>query len=156
MPGTLRTLLVALLLASALVVPTAALADPANPDGSPNSLQGQLDEASRAYNDAKGRLDAAKQRQADLTTQATATKAQLDSLMPEANAVAVAAYKRGPLSGVAMLLDSGTPDDLLARATGLQMQLDRDDRTLRRLAAAQAKYAEQSAAIDVEVQTQQT
>src|SRR5439155_1071010 len=81
MPGTLRTLLVALLLASALVIPTAALADP---DGSPNSLQGQLDEASRAYNDAKGRLDAAKQRQTDLTTQATSTKAQLDDLMPAA------------------------------------------------------------------------
>jgi hypothetical protein len=153
MPGTLRTLLVALLLAGALVIPTAALADP---DGSPNSLQGQLDEASRAYNDAKGRLDAAKQRQTDLTTQAASTKAQLDDLMPEANAVAVAAYKRGPLSGVAMLLDSGNPDDLLARATALQMQLDRDNHTLSRLADAQGRYTEQLAAIDVEVQNQQT
>ena len=157
MPGTLRTLLFVLAMAAALVVaPTAALADPANPDGSPNSLQGQLDEASRAYNDAKGRLDAAKQRQTDLTAQAASTKAQLDDLMPEANAVAVAAYKGGRLSGVAMLLDSGTPDDLLARATGLQMRLDRDNRTLRRLADAQARYTEQLAAIEVEVQTQQT
>jgi hypothetical protein len=153
-PGTLRTLLFVLAMAAALVVaPTAAVADP---DGSPNSLQGQLDEASRAYNDAKGRLDAAKQRQADLTAQAASTKAQLDSLIPEANAVAVTAYKGGRLSGVATLLDSGTPDDLLARATALQMQLDRDNHTLRRLADAQARYAEQLAAIDVEVQTQQT
>src|SRR5262249_55570019 len=153
MPGTLRTLLVAFLLAGALVVPTAALADP---DGSPNSLQGQLEEASRAYNDAKGRFDAAKQRQTDLTAQAASTKAQLDTLTPEANAVAITAYKGGRVSGVAMLLDSGTPDDLLARATALQMQVDRDNRTLRRLTDAQAKYDEQLAAIAVEVQTQQT
>src|SRR2546423_408073 len=157
MPGPPRTFPFVLAMAAALVVaPPAALADPANPDGSPNSLQGQLDEASRAYNDAKGRLDAAKQRQTDLTAQAASTKAQLDDLMPEANAVAVEAYKGGRLSGVAMLLDSGTPDDLLARATGLQMQLDRDNRTLRRLADAQARYTEQLAAIEVEVQMQQS
>jgi hypothetical protein len=160
MPGTLRTslalFLAGTLVAGALVAPTPALADPTNPDGTPTSLQGQLDEAGRAYNDAKGRLDAARQRQADMTTQAATTKEQLDTLTPEANAVAVAAYKGGKLSGTAMLLDSGSADDLLARATALQMQLDRDNRTLRRLADAQARYTEQLAAIDVEVQTQQT
>jgi len=160
MPGPLRTLLAVIvagaLTAGALVAPTPALADPTNPDGSPSSLQGQLDEAARAYNDAKGRLDAAKQRQTDLTAQAAATKERLDTLTPEANAVAVAAFKGGRLSGVAMLLDSGSADDLLARATALQMQLNRDDHTLRRLADAQAQYAEQLAAIDVEVQAQQT
>jgi hypothetical protein len=134
---------------------TPALADPANPDGSPSSLQAQLDEAARGYNDAKGRLDTAKQRQADLTGQAASTKDQLAALTPEANAVAVAAFKGGRLSGVAMLLDSGSADDLLARATALQMQVDRDNRTLRKLADAQARYTEQLAAIDVQVQTQQ-
>ena len=151
----MAVLLAGALIVGALVAPTPARADP-NPDGSPSSLQGQLDEASRAYNDAKGRLDTAKQRQADLTTQAAATKERLDSLTPEANAVAVTAFKGGKLSGVAMLLDSGSPDDLLARATALQMQVDRDDRTLRKLADAQGQYTEQLAAIDVEVQTQQT
>jgi hypothetical protein len=160
MPGTLRTLLVVAaltctVLAGALVAATPAVADPANPDGSPSSLQAQLAEAARGYNDAKGRLDTAKQRQADLTAQAASTKDQLTALTPEANAVAVAAFKGGRLSAVAMLLDSGSADDLLARATALQMQVDRDNRILRKLADAQARYAEQLAAIDVQVQTQQ-
>src|SRR2546430_8176767 len=89
MLGPLRTfmavLLAGALIVGALVAPTPARADP-NPDGSPSSLQGQLDEASRAYNDAKGRLDTAKQRQADRTTQAAATKARVGSLTPQAHA----------------------------------------------------------------------
>ncbi len=143
----------ALLAAVAVMAPTPAQADP---DGSPNSLQAQLEEASRAYNDAKGRLDAAKQHQADLTTQAKTTAERLTTLGPQAAAVAVAAYKGGRLSGVSVLLDSGSPDDLLARATTLQIQVDHDNRTLRDLTDAQSRYAEQLAAIDVEVQTQAT
>src|SRR5437016_5228098 len=100
-----------------MIAPAPASADPANPDGSPSTLQAQLAEASRAYNDAKGRLDAAKQRQAELTTQAGATREQLATLTPQATAVAVAAYKGGRLSGLGSLLDSGSPDDLLARVT---------------------------------------
>ena len=155
MPGTLRSFLVAtaLIVTAALVVPAPAGADPTNPDGSA-SLQAQLAEASKAYNDAKGRLDAAKQRQADLTAQADTTRRQLDALGPQANAIAVAAYKGGQLSAVSSLLDSGSPDDLLARATTLQIQVDHDNRTLRDLAQAQATYTEQLAGIDTEIQTQ--
>jgi peptidoglycan DL-endopeptidase CwlO len=153
-PGTFRTLLiVTALLAVALVAPTPASADPANPDGSPSSLQAQLADASRAYNDAKGRLDAAKQRQAELTAQAQATKDRLAALGPEVNAIAGAAYKGNRLSGLGVLLDSGSPDDLLARAMTLQIQVDHDSRTLRDLTDAQTRYTEQLAAIEVEVQT---
>ena len=155
-PGTLRSLLVvtALLVTGAVFAPARASADPTAPDGSPSSLQAQLADASRAYNDAKGRLDAAKRRQADLTVQAAKTRDQLDALGPQAAAIAVAAYKGGRLSGMSALLSSGTPDDLLARATTLQIQVDHDDRTLRDLAQAQAAYTEQLAAIDTEIQTE--
>ena len=158
MPGTVRTLLLVtalLALGAAVIAPTPAVADPTNPDGAKSTLQVQLDEAARGYNDAKGRLDAAQARQADLTTQSKATEQQLAELTPQANAVAVAAYKGGRLTGMASLLDSGSPEEFLSRASGLQFQLDRDDHTLRELSDAQAKYAEQLAAIDVEVQTQQ-
>ncbi len=157
MPGTLRSLLIVTALivtGAAVLAPAPASADPSNPDGSPSSLQAQLAEASRAYNDAKGRLDAAKQRQAELAAQAETTRQQLATLGPQAAAVAVAAYKGGQLSGVASLLDSGSVDDLLARATTLQIQVDHDNRTLRDLAEAQNRYTEQLAAIATEVQTQ--
>jgi hypothetical protein len=143
-------------LIATVLAPTLAHADPANPDGSPSALQAQLTEASRAYNDAKGRLDAARQRQTELTAQAKATQEDLARLGPEVNAVAVAAYKGGRLSGLATLLDSGSADDLLARATTLQIQVDHDDRALHDLSDAQNRYTEQLAAIDTEVRTQAT
>ena len=99
-------------------------------------------DASKAYNDAKGRLDAAKQRQADLTAQAQVTRDRLAALAPEVNAIAAAAYKGSRLSGLATLLDSGSPDDLLSRATTLQVQVDHDSRSLRDLSDAQNDFSE--------------
>jgi peptidoglycan DL-endopeptidase CwlO len=144
-----------LLVTTALgVAPGAARADPSSPDGSPSSLQSQLQQAAQAYNDAKGRLDAAQQRQTELTGQAKQTEAQLADLTVQANAVVTAAYKGGRLSGFAALLDSGSADDFLSRAAALQEQISRDDHTLRRLTETQDRYAQQLAAIDTEVQNQ--
>jgi hypothetical protein len=149
-------LLLVLTLLSVSIVILRGSAAWADPDGSPSALQAQLDEAGRAYNDAKGRLEAAQQHQAELANQAKATEEQLAELIPEANAVAVAAYKNGRVGGVAVLLDSGSPEDFLQRATYLQSQINRDDETLRQLNEAQARYTEQLAAIDVELRNQQT
>ncbi len=150
-------LLVTILLLTGAAMPAtakAAFADPASPDGN-TSTQAQLDGLVRAYNDAKGRLDAAKQHEADLTTQAKVTADALAALTPEATAIAVTAYKGGRLADVAALLDSDTPDGLLERAGTLHLQLDHDNRTLRRLSDTQAQYTEQLAAIDQQVQAQQ-
>jgi hypothetical protein len=137
------------------VAPGPAHADPSNPDGTYSSLQTQLDAASRAYNDAKGRLDAAQQRQVELTAQAADTKTKLADLTVQANALVAAAYKGGRLTGLATLLDSSSADDFLDRASMLQDQLTREDRTLHELNDTQARYVEQVAAIDNEVRTQQ-
>jgi hypothetical protein len=146
---------VLLVTAGAVALPSVAHADPNAPDGGYSSLQSQLAQASQGYNDAKGRLDVAQQRQTDLTEQAKQTEARLADLTVEANAVAAAAYKGGRLTAVVALFDSGSPDDLLERATTLQIQLSHDDRTLRELTETRARYAEQLAAIDTEVRTQQ-
>jgi hypothetical protein len=128
----------------------------AAPDGATSGdLQTQLDEANRAYNDAKGRLDVAKQRQAQLATQIEATKAEVDALSAQVQAAAVTAYKGGRVGGLTALLDSGSPDDLLARAATLQGQVRRDTKALTRLHDAQARYDQQRAAADHEVATQQ-
>jgi peptidoglycan DL-endopeptidase CwlO len=138
-----------------MVVRTGAGADPTNPDGGYSSLQSQLDQAVRAYNDAKGRLDVAQQRQADLAGQAKQTEAQLAELTVQANAVVTTVYKGGRLTGLMALLDDSTPGDFLSRATTLQEQISRDDRTLRELTETQSRYAEQLAAIDTEIRNQQ-
>jgi peptidoglycan DL-endopeptidase CwlO len=136
-----------------MVAPAAAFAAP---DGATSGdLQTQLDDANRAYNDAKGRLDVAKQRQSQLVTEIAASKAEVDALNAQVQAAAVTAYKGGRVSGLTALLDSGSPDDLLARAATLQGQLRRDTKALTRLRDAQARYAEQRAAADHEVATQQ-
>jgi hypothetical protein len=137
------------------VAPGLAYADPGSPDGTYSSLQTQLAAASQAYNDAKGRLDAAQQRQTELTAQAADTKTRLADLTVRANALVVAAYKGGRLTGLATLLDSASTDDFLDRATMLQDELTREDRTLHQLNDTQQRYVEQLAAIDNEIRTQQ-
>ncbi len=148
-----RGWVVALLALSVMAAPAPARADPDG--GTPGDLQAQLDDANRAYNDAKGRLDVARQRQSQLATRLAATKADLDAVTAQVQAAAVTAYKGGRIGGLTALLDSGSPDDLLARAATLQGQLRRDTQALRRLRDAQARYDEQRIAVDHEVATQQ-
>jgi hypothetical protein len=136
-------------------VPRPALADPAGPDGGSATLQGQLQQAAQGYNDAKGRLDTAKARQAELTAQAQATEAELTALTTQVQAVAVTAYKGGRIGTWTVLLDSGSADDFLDRATSLQTQLRRDNDALRRLHDARVRYDQQRAAISTEVAAQQ-
>jgi hypothetical protein len=138
-----------------VALPAPAVADPAGPDGGNATLQGQLDQASRGYNDAKGRLDAAKSHQAQLTVQAQATEVELAALTTEVQAAAVTAYKGGRISAMTVLLDAGSAGDFLDRATSLQAQLRRDTDALRRLRDTQARYDQQRAAINAEVAAQQ-
>jgi peptidoglycan DL-endopeptidase CwlO len=130
-------------------------ADPAGSDGGNATLQGKLQEANQAYNDAKGRLDAARARQSALLTQIQATGAELASLTAQVQVAAATAYKGGRIGGMSALLGSGSADDFLSRATTLQMQLKRENDALHRLATVQASYAQQRTAIDAEVATQQ-
>jgi hypothetical protein len=139
----------------AVSAPLPAVADPAGSDGGNAALQAQLAEAARGYNDAKGRLDAAQKRQADLSAQARATEAELADLTTQVTAVAVTAYKGGRMAGITMLLESGSAGDFLDRAVTLESQVRRDNRALVRLHAVQARYAQQRAAIDAEVNAQQ-
>jgi peptidoglycan DL-endopeptidase CwlO len=148
---------VAAVAAAALVLvgPLPARAAPAGSDDGSATLQGQLEAASRGYNDAKGRLDAAKARQAELESQAQATQAQLAAVGAQVQAAAVTAYKGGRLSSLSVLLDAGSAEDFLDRATRLQVQIQRDTDALRRLRALQTQHDQQRTAIDTEITQQQ-
>jgi hypothetical protein len=141
--------------------PVPVFADP-SPEGSATDAEGgsaalrqQLDAAARGYNDAQGRLDASKGRQAQLTAQMRDTEAQLARLGEEVSALAVTSYKGGRIGGLVALLDSGSPDGLLARARTLESLARQDDQLLRQLKATRATLAGQQAALDAEIKTQQ-
>jgi len=139
----------------AVLVPSGpGWADPAGPDGGNATLQGQLDAASRGYNDAKGRLDAATARQAQLESQAAQTQAELDAVTRQVQAAAVTAYKGGPLTGLSVMLDATSAADFLDRATRLQTQIRLDNDALHRLHILQAQYDQQRTAISTEITTQ--
>jgi hypothetical protein len=138
-----RTLasLLALVVAAGLlaVAPGRAFADP---DGSGDvaTLQAQLDAAARAYNDAKGRLDTARAKQAEIAQQAQASAAELAVLQEQVQSLAATMYTQGPLSDLNVLLDAGSADEFLERATSLRAQAEIENDQLRDLHAAQARY----------------
>jgi hypothetical protein len=148
--------MVTIVLTGLLFVTVPADAAPgAGPDGADNAkLTAALDDAVRAYNDAKGRLDAARRRQADLAVQARATQVRIGETAKEVDAAVATMYKGGRIRGLTVLLGSGSVADFMDRATMLQAQVRRDDRALRDMRAAQALYDQQRAAIDAEVATQ--
>jgi hypothetical protein len=147
--------LVAVVVGVVLVPSGRGWADPAGPDGGSATLQGQLDAASRGYNDAKGRLDAATARQTQLESQAQQTQAELDAVTRQVQAAAVIAYKGGPLSSLGVMLEATSAADFLDRATSLQTQIRLDNDALHRLHTLQAQYDQQRTAITTEITTQQ-
>jgi peptidoglycan DL-endopeptidase CwlO len=134
-------LLVALAVGAGLLIagPAPAYADP---DGSASltELTAQLDAAARAYNDAKGRLDVATAKQAQLATEAQASAAQLAQLREQVQSLAATMYTEGRLSDLNMLLDAGTADEFLDRATSLKAQAEIESDQLHNLTAAQRNY----------------
>jgi len=142
--STLRRCLAALVaLAVAAVIltvgPVRAYADP-DGSGSLTDLTAQLEAASRAYNDAKGRLDVATGKQAEIAGQAQTSATELAALRSQVQMLAVTMYTQGRLSGLSILLDAGTADEFLDRATNLQAQAEIESDQLRDLTAAQQHY----------------
>jgi hypothetical protein len=148
-----RRLLV-LLAAAVLVVatPTPALADP-DPDGTPpgGTIQDELTTAAKGYTDAKAKLDAALARQERFKADLATSTARLAELRDQIGVFAAAAYRAGPGSTVALLLDSGSPDDLAERAGALRQLGVTEDRQLREYNAVLATAGQQQAALDQEI-----
>jgi hypothetical protein len=152
--------LLAVLATVALLVsaPVAAHADPStdNPDGAQptgGSLQDQLDTATRAWIDAKGRLDTALAKQEQFRNQLAAAKVRLAELSVDVGVMAAAAYRAGPLSNFAAMLDSASPDDFVERAEALQRLSQTENRQLHELITLQDSAAQNQAALDQAVST---
>jgi hypothetical protein len=147
------TIVVAFLIASA---GTASAAPGPGDEGGTQSLRQQLEAAGKGFIEAQAALDASIKRQADLTQQVAANEVRYAALSTDAAALAVAAYRAGGnLRTVSALLESGSPGSFYERAATLNAINMGNDRHLRELTQLRKKLAEDKAAIDAEVVTQQ-
>jgi hypothetical protein len=155
------TALVAALLAAALFVvaapgPPAPAAPGSSTDdeGGTPALRKKLDEAARAYSQAKAKLDGSKKRQVQYAGQLKVAEQRLAELNAHVQELAATAYRNGRLSAFMTLLNSASPEDFLSRAEIVEMLAMRDDQQLREYAQARADATEQKARIDNEVRIQ--
>lgn len=149
-------------LASALLVlggvAAPAVSAPNDPDGGNQALRDKLDEAARAYNDAKGRLDTSKARQGELENSLLHAQLRLDDLSSEVASVAAAAYRGSRVNLNTMLLQGGgasSAGEMLHDAATVQFLAVRDDREIRELLKAKKDFAAQKTALDDEVKVQE-
>lgn len=150
----IRRLLALLALVALLVsVPVPAHADPDNPDGTQpaGTLQDQLTNATRAWVDAKARLDTALAKQEKFRAELAAANTRLAELSEEVSVIAAATYRAGPLSTLATVLNSATPDDLVSRAALLQQVGKAEDRQLREYGRVRDNAAQTQTALDQEI-----
>lgn len=159
------TILVALCAALALLLGGAALvvvpaspaaAEPngADDEGGTKNLRQALETANRGWLDAKAALEQSKKKQLALQLKLGQVQKRLDELLVGVGQVAMNAYRTGRIGAVSTLLNSGSPDDFLERAKGLEMLARYDDGQLRELTAARAEVTRAKAGIDAEVTTQ--
>lgn len=150
----IRRMLTVLALVALLVsVPVPAHADPDSPDGAQptGTLQDQLTNATRAWVDAKARLDTALAKQEKFRAELVAANTRLAELSEEVGVISAATYRAGPLSTLATILNSTTPDDLVSRAGMLQQLSQAEDRQLREYGRVRDNAAQSQAALDQEI-----
>lgn len=139
---------------SLIAAPGAALAEPGD-EGSNPTLAEVLETANRGYIDAKTKLDASQKRQAELAQQATDIEAKLAVKTREAQSIAATLYRTGRIGIAAVLLDNGSPDSFLEKATIVNTIAARDDRKIRELNQLRRELAEARSKIEAEITLQQ-
>ncbi|PZM96103.1 MAG: hypothetical protein DIU79_05865, partial [Actinobacteria bacterium] len=148
----IRASIVAFVTALTLLIAGPAVAAPAAPDeGDNKSLRAALEAAAKGHIEAKAKYDRAKKRQLELGLELKKLEDRLAELHAEIAIVADHSYRAGRLSGVTMLLNSGSPDDFIERMIGLETIMRRDNRQLQMLTEAREQAARAKAAIDQEV-----
>ncbi|GAA3449471.1 hypothetical protein GCM10018962_13040 [Dactylosporangium matsuzakiense] len=157
-----RRILVGLLAAMVLggLAATPAAAEPGGDTGDEGSsanptLGSVLEDSTRAWTDAKANYDASVKHQAELTAQLQATEAQLVSIQAQVEAIAVAAYRTGPLTTISALMDSTSPDSFAERASSINQIAHHNDHLLHDFKQLKDQQAAQKKALDDEVAAQQ-
>lgn len=129
--------------------------DDTGDEGSNASLAQVLDESTRGWIEAKDKYDASVKNQADLTAKLAATETELAKVTEQVSAIAVAAYRTGPLTTFVALMDSGSPTSFAERAGSIDEIAHHNDHLLRDLNQLKKDQAAQKAALEGEVKLQQ-
>ncbi|GAA3766203.1 hypothetical protein GCM10022225_60670 [Plantactinospora mayteni] len=125
----------------------AALGD----EGDTPLLRDVLESTGRGYLQARNALANAQARQARITAELRRVEGLIAELRPQVEEVARAAYQTGRIGPVLALLHSGSADELLERARGLEAVALRDNDALRSLSQARERAARAKRALDAEV-----
>jgi hypothetical protein len=157
-----RRVMIALLAASVVgaLAGTPAAAEPGGDTGDEGSsanptLASVLEQTTQAYTDAKARFDASVKHQGELTEQLKNTEARLAGMQDQVAAIAIAAYRTGPLTTFAALMDAGSPDGFAERAGSINEIAHHNDNLLHEYKKLREDQAAQKKALDGEVATQQ-
>ncbi len=132
----------------------AALAAPGDEGGS-KSLREQLDAASRGFIEAKAKLKKSQDRQKELAGHLKQIEAELVTRTESLGDLAGEAYRTGRLGPVTALLNAGSPDAFLDRATVLGTVAANEDRELRELLRVKDSETRAKLALDAAVREQQ-
>ncbi|MFY1673521.1 coiled-coil domain-containing protein [Plantactinospora sp. WMMB334] len=141
-------------LGGASLQPGAAEADsPAvlGDEGDTPLLRDVLESTGRGYLQAKSALASTQARQTRIAAELRRVEARITELRPRVEQVARAAYRTGRIGPVMVLLHSGSADELLERARGLEAVAMRDNEVLRALRQARERAARAKLALDAEV-----
>jgi hypothetical protein len=147
--------------AIAVVVAATLLAPAAPAQAAPNSdtpaetetplLKDVIESTSRSYLQAKTKLQQSQKREAALNIEVQKAQARLDELSPQVGQIAAVAYRTGRVGGMAVLLQSSSPDSFVERAVRLDELNRANDRKLAELNAARDTATRAKAALDAEI-----
>ena len=142
--------------ASPVAAPPVVAAPAAGTDdeGGTPSLREQLDAASKGYLAAQAALEASTKRQEQLNAHLKAVAAEMTVRNGTMGELAGVAYRTGRLGPVLALLDSGSPDRFLDRATALEQMASNEDRQLRALLETRDQETRAKAALEAEMREQ--
>lgn len=143
----------ALLVASVLLVSTPALADP--DEGDSKTLRSALESAAKGQADAIQKLNASKKRQSQLQATVVAATADAKSLEAQVGQIANRSYRMGRTSTMTMLLNAGSPDSFLERVQNLDMIAQLDGQILGQYRTDLARAQAAKAAVDKEIKEQE-
>jgi hypothetical protein len=133
----------------------ASAAVAADPEGGTAAMFKQLDEATRAYLDAKTKVDQSKTRQQELTAELAVVRDQLVVETEAVGELAKSAYQTASFTAAAAILTGGTPDHFLDGMTLLSAVSTHETNLVRALLDTRDRANATQRLIDSEVGAQQ-
>lgn len=151
------TPVVAILATVAMLVFAAPVSayEPTDDEGGTAKLRDALEDAARGYADAKNKLDNSKKEQLRYSLELQKWQVSAEDLSQRVGLVARQSYRLGRATTFSMLLQAGSSQDFLDRATRLDMIGQVDARQLQLYLEAQGRVRQAKLAIDQEIRAQQ-